>query len=525
VVTASDRVLIVGPNPTPNGNLHLGHVAGPYIAGDVYARYQRARGRDVIYTTGTDDSQTFVEATARRQGIGPDELCRRSTAQIAGTLGTMGISVDGFGPFDDEYRATVLDFFTTLHAAGRFRPRTVQLPYLERTGEFLVEGLVEGDCPVCLAQSRGGLCESCGHPNDNWELAQPHSTVDPVDVPTAREATIMVLPLEEYRDQLTAYHEARAARWRPSIVQLVREAMARPLPDFPITYPVGWGIPAPFAETPGQVLNAWAETIPAAMFTTAYCARRRDPRAGPPGELWRSEHGVRLVHFLGFDNAYFWSLPYVALLMAHGDRYIVPDTIVPNEFYELENEKLSTSRGHVLWCHDLLGEVSRDVARFYLCITAPEHQRSSFSRSGLEKTAGKRLVGPWNRLAGILAAAAAAGPDGTLPVSAAGRARAAVMLERFDHCYELPGLSLHRAADLVLVQLDRLVRSTARLEGARAGSCAAGDLFLETRTLLAAAAPILIDVAEAARRSGVDLALNGDVTGVTGVEPFALPPL
>src|SRR5262249_11005128 len=191
-------VLVLGPNPTPNGGMHLGHMAGPYLAGDIYARYQRARGRKVVFTTGTDDSQTYVVATARRQGITPEELCRRSTRQIQDALQAMGISIDGFGPFDDTYRATVLDYFRRLHAAGAFRLKTVRLPYCERTGEFMVEGLIEGECPVCLATSRGGLCETCCHPNNFDELIGMHSTIDPADELTIREATILVLPLEEH---------------------------------------------------------------------------------------------------------------------------------------------------------------------------------------------------------------------------------------------------------------------------------------------------------------------------------------
>ena len=215
-------VYVLGPNPTPNGGMHLGHMAGPYLAGDVYARYQRARGRKVVFTTGTDDSQTFVTATAARKGVDPQQLCDESTELIREALAAMGISVDGFGPFDEGYRASVMEYFTALHAAGKFRLKTVKLPYLERTGEFIVEGLVEGDCPVCLTTCRGGLCETCCHPNNYLELPEPHSTMDRSDVLTTREATILVLPLEEYRDQLTAYHAAGAPNWRPHMVAMVK---------------------------------------------------------------------------------------------------------------------------------------------------------------------------------------------------------------------------------------------------------------------------------------------------------------
>jgi methionyl-tRNA synthetase len=179
-------VLVLGPNPTPNGGMHLGHIAGPYLAGDVYARYQRARGRQTVFSTGTDPSQTFVVATAARQGGDPQELVDKSTILIQEALAAIGISIDGFGPFDETYRETVLTYFNELHAAGKFKLKTVKLPYLERTGEFIVEGLVEGDCPVCLATCRGGLCETCCHPNNFDELINPHSTIDPTDIPTVR---------------------------------------------------------------------------------------------------------------------------------------------------------------------------------------------------------------------------------------------------------------------------------------------------------------------------------------------------
>jgi methionyl-tRNA synthetase len=520
-------VLVLGPNPTPNGGMHLGHIAGPYLAGDVYARYQRARGRDVVFTTGTDDSQTFVVASARRLGTTPGELCATSTAKIREALAAIGISTDGFGPFDDAYRDTVLDYFRALHAAGKFRLRTVRLPYLERTGEFIVEGLVEGDCPVCLATCRGGLCETCCHPNlDN--LLNPHSTVDPADVPTLREATILVFPMEEYREQLTAYHEKWAPYWRPHMVQMVRDVLSRPLPDLPITYPLSWGMLAPFPETPGQVLNAWLELIPAGMYTTSYCSAQLG-RPVPPGQLWRPEENRRLVHFLGFDNAYFFCLAHMALLMAHGDEYIRPEYVLTNEFYELESEKFSTSKGHVVSVQDLLREVPRDVGRLYLALTAPEYQRTTFSRAGLDKVTRTRLVEPWNRLAGTLGKAVANAPDAhaPLPTSAAGRGRAAIMLDRFDLCYEMPTYSLNRAADTILVQISRLARHAAGLEGLGTDEApqAWGDLFLEVKALLALAAPILIDLAAAADGSGgFDGVLAPGAFDVPEVTPFT-PPL
>jgi methionyl-tRNA synthetase len=525
-------VLVLGPNPTPNGGMHLGHIAGPYLAGDIYARYQRARGRRVIFTTGTDDSQTYVVASARRQGISPADLCRRSTEQIRAALHDIGISVDGFGPFDDSYRATVSDYFRALHAAGVFRLRTVRLPYSERTGEFMVEGLIEGDCPVCLSTSRGGLCETCCHPNNFDQLIDPHSTVDPTDVLSYREATILVLPLEEYRDRLGEYHERLAEHRRPHLRQLIGELLARPLQDVPVTFPLSWGIPAPFPETPGQVLNAWLELMPGGMFTTSYAARQLGHDTAP-GDLWRAEEDLRVVHFLGFDNAYFFSLPHTAMLMAHGDTYILPESIINNEFYELESEKFSTSNGHVLTPEDLLREVPRDVSRLYLALTAPEYQRTTFSRAGLDRVAEVRLVGPWNELALTLREATAACVNGTpLAVSGAARRRVSSMLTRFDLGYAMPTYNLNRSAETVLAQVARLRRRASALQGTVPADQPEtwGDLYYEVKALLALASPILIDLSDAARAAGAfdDLPSHGLLTAgafeLVEVQPFA-PPL
>jgi methionyl-tRNA synthetase len=526
-------VLVLGPNPTPNGGMHLGHIAGPYLAGDVYARYQRARGRDVIFSTGTDDSQTFVVATARRRGIGPQELCATSTEKIKQGLSAVGISVDGFGPFDDGYRATVVDYFKRLHAAGKFRLRTVKLPYLERTGEFIVEGLIEGSCPVCLATSRGGLCETCCHPNNFDQLIEPHYTIStgdgsPADTPITREADILVLPMEEYREQLTAYHEAWAPTWRPHMVRMVRDVLSRPMLDLPITYPLDWGIPAPFPETPGQVLNAWLELIPAGMYTTSYCSARLG-RTVEPGQLWRPEENRRLVHFLGFDNAYFFCLAHMALLMAQGEgKYILPESVITNEFYELESEKFSTSKGHVLSPEDLLREVPRDLLRLYLALTAPSLQRTTFSRTGLDKITSGQLAEPWNRMVSVLSRAIANYERGDpLPVSASGRQRTAAMLERFDYCYEMPNFSLNQVAETILIHVGRLARVAGDLDihGINEQSAAWGDMFLQVQALLAAMSPVLIDLAAATRADqGFDGTLVGGAYEVSEVKPF-VPPL
>jgi methionyl-tRNA synthetase len=466
------RTIVIAATPTPNGDLHVGHMAGPYLASDVYARYLRSIGRPVVYTTCTDDSQSYVVSTAHRLGTTPERLCATSTGAIQRSLDAMGISMTALPPIDESYRAAVLDFVTRLHAQGRLKARTVRLPVA--SGTFLYDGLVSGTCPVCLAGSCGGACEGCGHPNNFDELMEPRSTVDPSAPVSYQERTILVLPMEEYRDRLTAYYQAQEGRWRPHAMQLIKELLARRLPDAPVTIPGRWGIPAPFAETPGQVLYPWIEAMPAVMYSTAEPGQAYD-------EQWKAARCNELVYFHGFDNVYHWGLMDLVALMAHGADYITPSANVCNEFYDLADEKFSTSRNHLIWSVDLLAEIPRDLVRFYLALTAPEYQRTTFTTEALRRVVTRRLIDPWNEVAGTLA-----NSERSLTTSAAGRRKAEAIAERFRGCYELPGFSMRRAAETVVGQLARVL--------AEAGRTTSGDLLLQVRALLAGAAPILIDL-------------------------------
>lgn len=510
--------IIIAATPTPNGDLHVGHLAGPYLASDVYARYLRANGRPVMYTTCTDDSQSYVVTTAHRRGIPPEDLVTRSTAAIQRSLDLAGISMAPLPPIDDRYRRTVVGYLRALHALGRFRLRTVRLPYAQHAAMFLYDGLVSGVCPNCLANSCGGGCENCGHPNNFDELLHPTSTLDPTDPVSHREKAILVLPLEEYRERLTTYFAEHEGSWRPHARQLVRELLARPLPDVPVTTPGGWGIPAPFPETPGQVCYPWAEAMPASIYSTW---RGAGNPAAAIDELWRREQDTELVYFHGFDNVYHWGLMDLVFLMAHGDRYVRPAANVCNEFYNLDGEKFSTSRNHLVWASDLVAEVPRDLVRFYLALTGPEYQRTNFDRTALGRVTTSRLIKPWNGLADSLSLALAVrDTGGSLRITPAGRARAAKLHERFRICYELGDFSPARAAETVLSNLGRL---RANAEAADRGGAELGDLLLEVRTLLAGAAPILVDTAARAAADGVDLRL--DTEEPDAIEMFRLPAL
>ncbi|MFE4667292.1 class I tRNA ligase family protein [Streptomyces sp. NPDC056716] len=488
------RTAVISPAPTANGDLHLGHLAGPFLAADVFTRYQRAAGRDTVFGTGAQDTSTFVVTTARRLGITPGELVTDSTARIEATLAALGIAVDAFTRDEERFTKQVLQFVSRLHDEGKLVLRPTLFPYAPSTGQYLVDGYVKGGCPNCLAEGCAGLCESCGHPLAAGDLIDPRSTEHPDETLELREVPVLVLPLEDYRQRLREYFASTGAALRPHMAQAVDEMLARPLPDFPVTYPISWGIPAPFAETAGQSVNPNAETMAWSIYTTVLAAERHGEVVSADDELWWPESGTEVVYFLGFDNTFPFAIAGAAMLLALHDRYALPARFVTNEFYELEHQKFSTSRGHLVWGRELADRLPRDVGRYHLAATSPEHQRTNFGWSALAAVTGARLVEPWNRVA----AKAGRWTGQTLPVSAASREAADRITERFAAAYELDTFSLGRAAETLAEQLGRLDRWEVTDDRA-------GDFCHQVQTLLRGAAPILIDLAE---RAGIDTRLT-----------------
>jgi methionyl-tRNA synthetase len=502
------RLVVLVPGPNANGDLHLGHLGGPFLAADVFTRYARATGREVLFGTGIQDTQTYVVTTADRLGTTPSELAARSVKEISSSLELMGIGIDGVTVSGTGYTKAILGALEPLYAAGRLRLRPLPLPYLERTGEYLVDAYVHGSCPVCLAANCAGLCESCGHPIAPHELIDPRSTRYPDDPVQIREVPVLVLPLEEYHNRLREH--LAGVTMRPHMAQAVSEIMARPLADFPVTYPGSWGVPAPFPEVEGQVISPTAEVLGWNMYSTALSAEQRGYRLSAGDEFWRADAGTRVVYFHGFDNTYAFAIAGVCLLLAHEGRYVLPDGFIVNELYELDNEKFSTSRGHAVWGRDLVAQVPRDLARYYLAATSPEFQRTSFSHDALARVTDSHLVKPWNQIA----ARVDRWVGHTLPVTDRSREAAARILDRFAVAYELPYFSLHRAAHTLSEQLHRLAGWDVRPDEA-------GGFWHEVDVVLRCAGPLLIDLAE---RALPDAAIRRE-PHLTGVTPRRLPRL
>jgi len=460
-VSRTRQFVVTATPPTTNGDLHVGHLSGPYLAADVFSRAQRMLGHSVRYVSGGDDHQTYVVTTAQRLGLDPHELAATCNREIRETLQLADVGIDLFATPDQQYRTYVQEFFEGLHRDGKLEPRTWTFPWCEQTQRFLLEAYTSGYCPECFAGTCGAICESCGHPNDVSSLLFGVSTgAAPGAHTQRRDVQILVLPLENYREQFVDFYARRRSTMRPHVLRFVDEMLARPLPDFPVTYPGDWGVRVPIAGHDGQVFNVWAEMLPGLIHMAG--------RAGPEG-IWGAGSGREVVQFLGFDNTFYFSFAHLGLAFARGDL-LEPTAIVTNEFYSLDGSKFSTSRRHLIWARDLVGKYGPDAVRFYLALDNPEHQVSNFTEAAFLDGVRSRLQEPLEALGAALhplagqALSALAGndrvPDGRAPdgrAPDAGERMLAAYRDRMLRAYTLETFSLRQAAESTASLLALLV--------------------------------------------------------------------
>lgn len=455
--------MVVAPPPTPNGDLHIGHLAGPYLSADVFARFERLRGRNVVSAISTDENQTYVVTSAERLGGSPRELAMKSHAEIQRTLQLAGITFDVVGRPDEDYASFVTRYLDDLCGAGAFVEHQVDSLVDTRTGRQLVESYVGGRCPVCFLDTRGNICESCGHPNDPSRLIRPY-VVGGGDAIKTTKSVALVLPLERYRAQLEEHYSTQ--RLRPHLKILLDGLLDCRLPDFPITYRSAWGLPVRRPDWGPTVYNVWAEMYPGHLYWT----QRAHAADASPGEAgcspWEATDGMRYVQFIGFDNSFFYAMAHAAIGLAArqaGLQAAPQAEIVTNQFYLLDNSKFSTSQGHVIWARDLLAEWDADPVRLYLCLSNPETQEANFAVSDMEDVLQEHLLRPfecvrraWNRMVACDRVDTAV--DGQWARWQRGFRR------RFELSYEPQTFSLRRAASTLTGYLDFLASELERAE-------------------------------------------------------------
>jgi methionyl-tRNA synthetase len=442
---------IVAPPPTPNGDLHLGHLAGPYLGADVLARYFKLRGHCVVKALSVDLNQSYVVTTAERLNVDPRELAAKSHSEVQATLAAAEIEFD-VGMPNHDYTAYVQNWFSRLYSSGALELRNLTFPYDVRRGRSLFESYASGRCPVCLCDTRGNICEACGHPNDASQLFDLYPTGggrdDPVEI---RSQPGVVLDLERWRDALVGSLSRMSPPLRPSLARLIREMLSGRLPSFPVTFPSAWGIQAPFPHCEGLVLNVWAEMVPGHY----YWLEQAHAAAGNSGPLIGKMSQPRYVQYLGFDNSFFYALAHLALALSAreaGLEALIPDTLITNEFYHLENYKFSTSQGHLIWGRDFLREVPADEARFYFAWSNPEFQQSNFSRSDFEAVVAAKYREPLARLKTLVS---------ELPPKVVSLQRrdlmAQALLDRLACAYDSDHPSLRLAAQTIAAGLEAAV--------------------------------------------------------------------
>jgi len=391
-----NRIMVTSALPYANGPLHVGHIAGAYLPADLYCRYQRLKGRDVVFVCGSDEHGVPIMLRARAEKKTPKEVVDRYHALIEATFEKLGISFDYYGRTSSPVHAeTSREFFRRLADKDVFRIKAEEQLFDPEAGIFLADRFVIGTCPNCgFDQAYGDQCERCGTALSPAELIEPRSTITQA-VPIMKESTHWYMPLGDFEDRLAAWIDEHGD-WKPNVLGQVRSWLNEGLRDRAVTRDLPWGIPVPeeIAEAlgidaKGKVLYVWFDApIGYISATKEWAAKKGDPDRWK--KYWQASDS-KLVHFIGKDNIVFHCLIFPAMLMAHGD-YVLPDNVPANEFLNLEGQKLSTSRNWAIWVHEHLENFPADPFRYALATMLPESKDSDFSWNDYQARVNSELA-------------------------------------------------------------------------------------------------------------------------------------
>jgi len=519
---------ITATPPTPNGGLHVGHLAGPYIAADVLRRHLTAFGIDAVMTTAMDDHQTYCQTAGLREGRPAGEIADRYGDCIEDTWRRAGVEFDvSVRPRRDaEHPALTRELFRALYDAGHLVARTLPVPWCASCEHWLVEAFVKGACPHCGESSGGNACEACGRPNHCGDLVDPRCVVCD-SAGELRDLERLFFPLGRFEDELVAFW---AQTRMPAHLRALCEAMlAGGLPEIAVTQPGNWGVPVPVEGYEGQRIYVWFEMAPGYLHE----ARRGGEAAGvDPARLTHGDD-VPFVQFFGFDNGYFHALLFPAAFRAYDPSIRLPTRFVVNEFYRLEGLKFSTSRRHAVWAADLLRDESPDVVRWHVLRDRPEGRQTNFTLDALAATRA-RLEELWDGpIARLLQAC-----DGEVPVERpagpeweALRTSLLATAAELRHAYGVEGFDPRRAVRLLEAMLSSIVdfgfahehaAGVASLRGLHRSALTAQLTALQA--LAAWAAPIAPGIAErVAAITGYGGPMSADVAALA--PPVPGPPL
>ena len=380
------RYLVTSALPYANGPVHIGHLAGVYIPSDIYTRYLRLRGRDVISVCGSDEHGVPITIKARKEGVTPQQIVDRYHNMIKKSFEGLGMSFDIYSRTSSATHAkTTSEFFRKLYDEGKFIEQTSMQYYDEETQTFLADRYIVGTCHKCgNDRAYGDQCEKCGSTLSPDELIDPHSAVSG-SVPVKRETKHWYLPLYQYEGFLREWILEGHKEWKSNVYGQCKSWLDGGLQPRAVSRDLDWGIPVPVEGAEGKVLYVWFDA------PIGYISATKD--LTPDWETYWKSEDTKMVHFIGKDNIVFHCIVFPSMLKAHGG-YILPENVPANEFLNLEGDKISTSRNWAVWLHEYLEEFpgKEDVLRYVLCANAPETKDNDFTWKDFQARNNNELV-------------------------------------------------------------------------------------------------------------------------------------
>lgn len=374
--------------------MHIGHLAGVYVPADIYVRYLRLKKKDVIFIGGSDEHGVPVTIRARKEGITVQEVVDRYHNLIKDSFEKFGISFDIYSrTTSDIHHKFASDFFRTLYEKGELEEITEEQYCDEVTGEFLTDRNIVGTCPRCGAEGAyGDQCEKCGATLSPDELINPTNKNNPGHGLVKRPTKNWYLPLGKYQDWLKEWILEGHKEWRPNVYGQCKSWLDMDLQPRAMTRDLDWGIPVPVEGAEGKVLYVWFDA-PIGYISNTKELCDRNPEKFGKWEQWWQDEDTKLVHFIGKDNIVFHCLIFPVMMKAHG-KYIMPDNVPSNEFLNLENDKISTSRNWAVWLHEYLVDMpgKQDVLRYVLTANAPETKDNNFTWKDFQEHNNSELV-------------------------------------------------------------------------------------------------------------------------------------
>lgn len=380
------RYLITSALPYANGPLHIGHLAGVYVPSDIYTRYLRMKGEDVISICGSDEHGVPITLKARNEGVSPQEIVDRYHAINKKAFEDFGIAFDIYSRTSNKiHYETASEFFLKLYNKGEFIEKTSEQYYDEEAGCFLADRYITGTCPHCGNENAyGDQCEKCGTSLSPSDLINPHSTISG-SKPVLKETLHWYLPLDKYEPWLKKWILEDHKEWKANVYGQCKSWLDQGLQPRAVSRDLEWGVPVPVKNAEGKVLYVWFDA------PIGYISATRE--LTPDWEKYWKDKETRMIHFIGKDNIVFHCIIFPAMLNAEG-TFILPDNVPANEFLNLESDKISTSRNWAVWLHEYLADFpgKQDVLRYSLCASAPETKDNDFTWKEFQARNNNELV-------------------------------------------------------------------------------------------------------------------------------------